>query len=488
MNMQGLRDGHYLTRMPLSGPAARQRQLSQQHIMLISVLPISVRLLHNPVNFMRMSFLKNFLPVSLLRSGEFYDALEGAMPVIEFSPAGIIQKASPLFLSTMGYRADEINGRHHRIFCPPSLAVSPEYSQFWQRLAGGESFSGKYLRLAKESRPVWLEASYIPVTDRRGRVRRVIKIAADISERMSSSLKQESVVNAIGRSMAVISFTPDGTVLDANKNFLQATGYNREEVMGRHHRLFCSETLCQSEEYRQFWERLNQGEFFSGQFPRLNRRGEPLWLRATYNPVFNSEGKLYKIVKFASDVTAQVLRNQKEKEAAAHAWDMAVKTRGSAQAGARVIENSISTIDRIAREMNAVSADVARLNSQSESIDDIVEMIRNFATQTKLIALNAAIEAARAGTAGRSFAVVAAEVRNLAASVSGATEEIERVVAGNILLAKEVLRGIESSMVSTTSGVALMREAGEVITSIQLNSEGVENAVKDVARSVRTGM
>lgn len=436
---------------------------------------------------MRMPSLKHFFPMSLLRSAASCEALQRAMPVIEFSPAGIIQKASPLFLSTMGYRAEEISGQHHRIFCPPSLVSSPEYSQFWQRLAGGESFSGKYLRFAKGNRPVWLEASYIPVIDRRGRVSRVIKIAADISERMSSSLEQESVVNAIGRSMAVISFTPEGIVLDANENFLQATGYRREEVLGKHHRLFCSETLRQSEEYRQFWERLNQGEFFSGQFPRLNRRGEPLWLRATYNPVFDSEGKLYKIVKFASDVTAQVLRNQKEQEATVHAWDMAVQTRGSAQAGARVIENSISTIHRIASEMSAVSEDVARLNSQSESIDDMVETIRGFAMQTRLIALNAAIEAARAGAAGRSFAVVAAEVRNLAASVSGATAEIERVVAGNSQLAKEVLRGIENSLASTTSGVALMREAGEVITSIQINSEGVENAVRDVARSVKAG-
>lgn len=436
---------------------------------------------------MRMPSFKHFFSLNRLRSAASYLALGRAMPVIEFSPDGIIQKASPLFLATMGYHADEIIGQHHRLFCPASLVSSPEYSQFWQRLAGGENFSGKYLRLAKGNRPVWLEASYIPVTDRHGRVCRVIKIAADISERMSLSLEQESVVNAIGRSMAVISFTPQGTVLEVNENFLKATGYRREEVTGKHHRLFCSEALCKSEEYRQFWERLNQGEFFSGQFPRLNRRGEPLWLRATYNPVFDSDGRLYKIVKFASDVTAQVMRNQKEQEAAVHAWDMAVQTRGSAQAGARVIENSISVIDRIAQEMSVVSADVARLNSQSESIDGMVEMIRSFAMQTRLIALNAAIEAAKAGAAGRSFAVVAAEVRNLAASVSGATVEIERVVAGNNQLAKEVLRGIESSLVSTTSGVALMREAGEVITSIQVNSEGVESAVRDVAHSVKAG-
>lgn len=255
-------------------------------------------------------------------------------------------------------------------------------------------------------------------------------------------------------------------------------------MLGQHHRLFCSEKLCRSDEYRQFWERLNQGEFFSGQFPRLNRRGEPLWLRATYNPVFNSKGQLYKIVKFASDVTEQVLRNQKEQNAAVHAWEMAIQTRGSAQAGADVIENSIRMIDKIAQDMNAVSTDIVRLNKQSDSIDGMVETIRGFALQTRLIALNAAIEAAKAGASGRSFAVVAAEVRSLAANVSGATEAIEKVVSGNNQLTRDVLKGIEISLDNTGQGVTLMREASEVIASIQRNSERVESAVREVARSV----
>ncbi|AMG60273.1 methyl-accepting chemotaxis protein [Pantoea vagans] len=437
-----------------------------------------------------MSLLKYLVPSFLrqrgLHAAASFRSLGRAMPVIEFTPGGIIQKASPLFLAAMGYRADDIVGQHHSMFCPPALVNSPEYRRFWQRLAAGESFSDKYLRLANGMRPVWLEASYIPVTDRRGRVFKIVKIAADISERMQSSLEQESIINAISRSMAVIAFRPDGHVLEANDNFLKATGYQAAEVTGKHHRLFCSDELSQSEEYRQFWLRLNQGEFFSGQFPRLNRRGEPLWLRATYNPVFNSDGQLTKIVKFATDVTEQVLRNQQEYDAALNAWNMAVQTRGSAQAGADVIDNSIQMISRIAEEMSVVSADVTRLNSQSDSIDGMVETIRRFAMQTRLIALNAAIEAARAGTSGRSFAVVAAEVRSLAASVSSATEEIERVVAGNNQLAREVLRGIETSLANTGQGVLLMREAGEVIASIQKDSERVESAVRDVARAAHS--
>ncbi|NRH22543.1 methyl-accepting chemotaxis protein [Pantoea stewartii] len=439
---------------------------------------------------MRFNVLKNvFSFLNDLRSGRRsapFRALNSAMPVIEFSPDGTIQKASPLFLTAMGYEAHEIIGQHHSMFCPSSLTDSPEYRHFWQRLAAGDVRSGKHLRLAKGNRPVWLEASYIPVRNRRGRVCKIIKIAADISERIEAGLEQESVINAINRSMAVIEFSPDGRVLDANDNFLKTTGYKREQVVGQHHRMFCSELLSASDEYRQFWKRLNQGEFFSGQFPRLNHHGKPLWLRATYNPVFNSNGELYKIVKFATDVTEQVLNNQKEHDAAVQAWEMAVQTLGNAQNGANVIESSIEVVDRIAQDMNAISADIARLNSQSGSIDGMVETIRRFATQTRLIALNAAIEAARAGASGRSFAVVAAEVRALAASVSGATEEIEQVVSNNNQLAREVLKGMELNQKNTEQGVILMREAGEVIAIIKKNSERVEGAVREFTHTVET--
>ena len=386
----------------------------------------------------------------------------------------------------MGYEIKEIVGRHHSMFCSPSLVNSAEYRQFWLRLASGKSFSGKYLRLGKDNHPVWLEASYVPVKDRQGRVIKVIKLAADISERISEAQQQDAMVQAISRSMAVIAFNKAGEVLEVNENFLKATGYKADEILGRHHRMFCSEELRNSQEYQQFWQRLNQGEFFSGQYPRLNRQGKTIWLRATYNPVFDTEGRLYKIVKFATDVTEQVLQNQQENEAAQHAWKMAQQTRESSESsvtGADVIEDSVRTMADIANEMNSVSADVFGLNGQSDRIADMVHSIRNIAEQTRFIALNAAIEAARAGTSGRSFAIVAAEVRTLAARINEATEEIGRVVSSNNQLAKKVLEDIENNLKNTARGVNLMRQAGEVIASIQSNSERVEEAVRNVSRS-----
>lgn len=192
---------------------------------------------------------------------------------------------------------------------------------------------------------------------------------------------------------------------------------------------------------------------------------------------------MYKIVKFASDVTEQVLQNQQENEAAQHAWKMAQQTRESSVTGADVIEDSVRTMAEIAKEMNSVSADVFGLNGQSDRIADMVHTIRNIAEQTRFIALNAAIEAARAGTSGRSFAIVAAEVRTLAARINEATEEIGRVVSSNNQLAKKVLEDIENNLKNTARGVNLMRQAGEVIASIQSNSARAEEAVRNVSRS-----
>lgn len=417
-------------------------------------------------------------------SEQFSDALMEAFPVVVISADGIIEKVSPLFMEVMNYSREEITGVPYAMLCPESVIKSGEYEVFWQRLYSGERIRETSCRFARGCRPVWIDAHYVPITDSKGKLARIINIALRVSDRLHSPDEMESMVNAISRSMAIISFDPDGVILDANENFLKTTGYERNEVVGKHHRIFCSETLSGSSEYLQFWHKLNQGEFMSGQFPRLNCSGKPLWLNATYNPVFNSDGQLYKIVKFATDVTGQIIRHQREHDAAAAACNLAIQTRGSAQEGFNVIENSIRTINQIAGDMTAVSSDISKLNRQSDSIDGIVGTIRSFAMQTRLIAFNAAIEAARAGDYGRSFEVVAGEIRTLADNVSDATIEIESVVASNNLLAKDALRAIEISQKSTALGEKMIREAGEHITSIRINSEKVEIAVKDVANSI----
>ncbi len=412
-------------------------------------------------------------------------ALQSAVACIEFKPDGTILSANPLFLNAMGYSLKEIIGQHHRMFCSPEWPASNGYALFWQRLGKGESFSDKFMRLTKSGTPVWLEAHYIPVKDRQGRVVKIVKLASDITLHIEDAMEQRAMTTAIERSMAVISFTPEGKILKANENFFSVMGYRPAEITGRHHSMFCSDEMRNSAEYSQFWARLKHGDFISGQFERINKRGQRVWLRATYNPVFDENNRPYKVVKFASDVTAQVIKNQQERDAAQHAWHAAIDTQENTRTGAAVIESSVTVMNTIAAELKIVTGEITDLNKQSLHISDRVEIIRRIADQTNLLALNAAVEAARAGTHGRSFAVVANEVRALAANINRATQEIESVVRDNHTLADHALKNIEASRNRAEEGVTLAQKAGKVVADIQLNASQVVEAVGSVNAALK---
>ncbi|AIR84990.1 methyl-accepting chemotaxis protein [Pantoea rwandensis] len=419
------------------------------------------------------------------RSNATLSSLQDAIAMVEFTPEGHILTANELFLERMGYTLKEIVGQHHSMFCTADLVQSPQYRDFWRRLNRGEGFSDKFLRVAKHSRPIWLEANYVPVQDRSGRVIKIVKLASDITARIIDAQEQRAMTTAIERSMAVIAFNLKGEVLMTNDNFLKTMGYRSDEVIGVHHSQFCPPQMRNSDEYRRFWHKLNQGEYISGQFERVNKLGRTVWLRATYNPVFNEAGELYKVVKFATDVTAQVEKNHLEREAAQQAYQTALQTSESTRLGATVIENSVQTINELAGELHGISGDISNLSESSDRIGAIVESIRRIADQTNLLALNAAVEAARAGQHGRSFAVVANEVRTLAANINRATTEIENMVQHNHTLAEKALKGIESNLKRADHGVVLAKEAGGVISEIRGSSSEVLRAISHVAEALK---
>jgi methyl-accepting chemotaxis protein len=412
-------------------------------------------------------------------------SLQDAIAMVEFTPEGKILTANELFLERMGYTLKEIVGQHHSMFCTADMLNSPQYRDFWRRLNRGEGFSDKFLRVAKHSRPIWLEANYVPVQDRSGRVIKIVKLASDITARIMDAQEQRAMTTAIERSMAVIAFNLKGEVLMTNDNFLKTMGYNASEVIGVHHSQFCPPDMRNSDEYRRFWHKLNQGEFISGQFQRVNKRGQTVWLRATYNPVFNETGELYKVVKFATDVTAQVEKNQQERDAAQQAYQTALQTSESTRLGATVIENSVQTMNDLAGELHGISGDINDLSQSSDRIGAIVESIRRIADQTNLLALNAAVEAARAGQHGRSFAVVANEVRTLAANINRATTEIENMVQQNHTLAEKALKGIASNLKRADQGVGLAKEAGGMMADIRDSSSEVVRAIGHVTATLR---
>jgi len=236
-------------------------------------------------------------------------AIDRAQAVIEFDLHGNILTANENFLSALGYSLDEVRGKHHRIFCEPDYARSPGYRLFWEKLGRGDFDTGLYKRRASDGRQVWIQATYNPIFDAEGKPYKVVKFASDVTESQLRNSDYEGKVAAIDRSQAIAEFSLDGTVLTANRNFLLALGYQADDVVGKHHRLFCPDDYARSAEYRLFWDKLARGEFDAGVYKRRNSRGEEIWIQATYNPIFDADGKPCKVVKFAVDITESQIRN-----------------------------------------------------------------------------------------------------------------------------------------------------------------------------------
>ena len=403
-------------------------------------------------------------------------AVERVQAVIEFDLQGRVLRANDNFLNTFGYTGEEVVGQHHRMFCDPSYARTVEYQVFWERLARGEFNTGEYRRLDKKGREVWIQASYNPIFDLDGRPMKVVKLASDITPAKLLSAETAGKLDALSRSQAVIEFDLQGNILSANSNFLRTVGYTMAEVQGRHHSMFCSPELVKTAEYREFWADLAEGQFKSARFRRRGKHDAEIWLQATYNPILDVDGKPFKVVKFATDITARVQREQMVKEKVADMGLVLDELTRSIESIARNSERSRDLAVQTQQEANDGNAlldrsreAVLEIQRSSQDVHEIIDTISDIAAQTNLLAFNAAIEAARAGEHGLGFSVVAGEVRKLAEKSGKAAREIgklinetiNRVNEGSLLSdqVKHAFGRIERSVDNTTESIARIHEA-----------------------------
>lgn len=233
------------------------------------------------------------------------EAIGKSQAVIEFDVNGIVEHANENFLSALGYTLDEIKGQHHSLFVEPSYKNSPEYKSFWHALSKGEFKAGEFKRLGKGGKVVWIQASYNPIVGLNGEVLKVVKYATDITSQKMLNANFQGQIEAIGKSQAVIEFNMDGTIIGANENFLSAMGYQLDEIKGHHHSLFIEAGVRETAEYKQFWQNLNRGDFDSGEYKRIGKGGKEVWIQASYNPIMDANGKPFKVVKYATDVSAR---------------------------------------------------------------------------------------------------------------------------------------------------------------------------------------
>ena len=405
-------------------------------------------------------------------------ALDRSTAIVHLGLDGNVIKANPLFGDIFGLRPQELEGQPHAMLCVPDYAASAQYQDFWRRLSAGETFGGLFQRRHKDGHLLWLRATYNPVFNAAGKVTRIVKLASDVTAQVEDRLRSAGVLEAIDRSMAVIAFSPDGHVQHANGNFLQCLGYQLDDVLGQHHRMFCTRDYAASPAYASFWDGLRQGRYHQGQVQRVSRQGRTVWLEASYNPVFTQEGTVSGVVKVATDITDKVMQGQARQQGVDTAYQIAHETQGLSTQSGHTVQQAVQRIEAMAAAFEDAVQRVTALGRQTQGIGATVGAIRRVADQTNLLALNAAVEAARAGESGRGFAVVAGEVRQLAANSKAATDDISQTIAAIQTEVAALTATMQAGLATVQEGVVLANQAVQSMELIQQDARKVVDAVQ----------
>jgi len=385
-------------------------------------------------------------------SAAVLDALKKSFAIVEFQPDGRFICANALFCSALGYREEELKGKQHSLFVDPEYARSQAYKDFWARLGRGQFDSGEYKRIRKDGSDIWLQASYSPVLNGAGKVVKVVKLALDITAAKIKAAQDASIVNAIFRSQAVIQFDLDGTVLEANDNFLKVVGYSRGELVGHKHSMLAEPGYADSAEYRDFWDCLRRGEFMTGEFRRVGKGGREVWLEACYNPVFDVDGKVVRIAKIATDLTER-MRN-------VALLGAALTRLADGDLQARIDQPLVPSLDKLRLDFNTA---VGALNEAMTTVATNANAIHSGAEEISIATEDLS----------RRTEQQAANLEETAAALDEITATVKRAAAGAIK-ASDVVN--ETRGEAETSGV-VVSQAVEAMGQIEGSSQQISQII-----------
>jgi len=475
-------------------------------------------------------------------------AMHKSQAIIEFDLTGNILNANPNFCAALGYELSEIKGKHHRIFVDPTEVASADYREFWARLSRGEFDKRQYKRIAKSGKEIWIEASYNPVF-RGGKPYKVVKFATDITSAKQKATEDAGKLAAISRSQAVIEFTPVGEVLTANENFCGALGYQLSEIQGKHHRMFCDPAYVQTEEYRQFWERLGRGEFAANEFLRFGKGGKEIWIQAAYNPIVDDKGKVFKVVKLATDVTermgavamlAAALKDLSDgdltqsldrpfvptMEKVRHDFNDAVSKLRSAMLGANAqaiaagsteirsaaddlskrTEQQAAAVEETAAALEEITTTVADSSRRAEDAGNLVAATRENAEQSGAVVRSAITAMGQIENSSREISNIIGVIDDIAfqtnllalnAGVEAAragdagkgfavvAQEVRELAQRSAKAAKEIKALINASGEQVKSGVSLVGETGRALEEIVKQVQEINTNVIAIVEGAR---
>ncbi|MAF02162.1 MAG: histidine kinase [Herbaspirillum sp.] len=411
-------------------------------------------------------------------------AINKALAVIEFTLDGKIIKANKNFLDLMGYTLEEIKGQHHRIFVAEEERNAPAYAQFWQKLGRGEYDQRLYRRITKSGHEVWIQATYNPIIDALGRPFKIVKYARDVTQQQLQAADFSGQITAINKVRAVIEFDVNGNILHANNNFLRAVGYSLSEIVGKHHAIFVEPAERASAQYQEFWKRLAAGQYDAGLYRRVKKNGDALWLQANYNPIFDMDGRVFKVVKYATDVSIQTHATQTLQAAVGGLSEALSTGSASAQQANDLVKATSSIAEQGGVVMQEVVNKMAAINASAAKITEIIGVIDEITFRTNLLALNAAVEAARAGEHGRGFAVVAGEVRSLAQRTAASASEIKTLIGGSVNEARQGTELVMNAGKTMSTMVNSINDITGIIETISTSANDQINEIEQVNEAV----